>query len=506
MKPIIQSVSVFANINYPCCYFTSKQCIDEFSVISDLISEKKKQHSIAKETDDHKLQIELSKEIQNLENLLNLLNHIGLNLFDRALLKQKVLVVEGEAGVGKSQLLANAAEKLNKDGQYALLMLGNSFLNAETVDAQITQQLGVDFSFQTLLCKLEMIGAQSNYNVCLLIDAVNESPYRDIWKIGFPSLIAQINRFEHLKLVISVRSGYERMVFSDAILEGIEKKTISNIVHSGFREESVEATLAFLNYYGIPFLPSYFLQAEMTNPLFLTLFCKYYTGENFDIFALFDRLIGQADEEAQKAAKITDFAPILQYLVQELADIRLARDNWSITKPELFGLHFWVTYGLSSHKISFVAALERSGFLNSVVTAGTESYYLGYNLLEDFVCAKQIFQRHKNESELISYIQNDLLKIENGKIRRYSNIDIFIVICSLYAEHYHTECFIPIANLITDEYDQDDISQRYVESFAWRKASAVNDVDFIEYINDYSPPVQVFYECSLRIVQKRIIL
>ena len=57
-----------------------------------------------------------------------------------------------------------------------------------------------------------------NYNVCLLIDAVNESPYREIWKTGFPLLVAQINRFEHLKLVISVRSGYERMVFSKATL------------------------------------------------------------------------------------------------------------------------------------------------------------------------------------------------------------------------------------------------------------------------------------------------
>lgn len=466
----------------------SLQCANDFAIIRGLITEKENLYKDTEGTDNHKLRSKLSKEIYDLESLIEILDNIGLDLVGRTLLQEKVLIVRGEAGVGKSQLLANAAEKLNKEGQYALLMLGNSFLNAEPLSTQITQQLEVDFNFQALLHKLEILGAQANCYACLLIDAINESPYRDIWKTNLPSLIAQINKFEHIKIVISVRSGYERLVFNDAIIEGIKTNKISNIVHSGFREESVEATLAFLNYYGIPFLPSYFLQAEMTNPLFLTLFCKYYTGENFDMFTLFDQLISRADEEAQNAVRITDFVPILQYLVEELAEIRLAKENWDITKSELFGLRFWDTYGLSTHKIPFIAALERSGFLNSIVIADTESYYLGYNLLEDFVCAKQIFKRYHDKSALLSYIQNDLLKIEQGQINSYSNIDIFIVICSLYAEYYHEECFTTIFALVTDESDQNDISDRYIKSFLWRKASAINSSDFITYVNEYGAP------------------
>lgn len=466
----------------------SEQCADDFSLINNLITEKKEQYIAAKETNNYRLQNSLSKEIRDLTNLLKIPDYFGLDLSGRTLLQEKVLLVRGVAGVGKSQLLANAAEKLNKEGQYALLMLGNSFLSVETITTQITQQLGVDFNLQVLFHKLEMLGAQANCNVCLMFDAINESPYRDIWKIGLPLLIAQISKFEHLKIVISVRSGYERLVFNDGIVDKIRTNEISNIVHSGFREESVEATLTFLNYYGIPFLPSYFLQAEMTNPLFLTLFCKYYTGENFDMFALFEQLINRADQEAQKAVGITDFVPILQDLVEELADIRLSKENWDITRSELFGLHFWDTYGLSPNKISFVAALERSGFLNSVVISDTESYYLGYNLLEDFVCAKQIFKRYHDKSALLLYIQNSLLRIEHGKVNSYWNIDIFIVICSLYAEHYHEECFAAIFALITDEGDQNDISDRYIESFLWRKASAINVTDFIAYVNEYGAP------------------
>ena len=71
-------------------------------------------------------------------------------------------------------------------------------------------------------------------------------------------LLLESNQIRAYKIVISVRSGYERLVFNDSIIEGIKTNEISNIVHSGFREESIAATLAFLNHYGIPFVPSYF--------------------------------------------------------------------------------------------------------------------------------------------------------------------------------------------------------------------------------------------------------
>lgn len=462
-----------------------KQCVDDVTSICGVIAEKEKIYKASQGTKDYKLQSKLSREIYALKDLISTLDSFGLNSSDRTLLQEKVLVVRGEAGVGKSQLLANAAENLNKEGQYVLLMLGNSFLNSEIVAIQIAQQLAVDFNFHVLLHKLELLGAQANCNSCLLIDGINESPYRDIWKIGVPSLITQINKFEHLKIVISVRSGYERLVFNDAIIEDIARNKIPSIVHSGFGEESVEATLTFLNHYGIPFLPSYFLQAEMTNPLFLTLFCKYYTGENFDMFTLFNQLIIRADEEAQKAVGNIDFVPVMQYLVEELAEIRLSKENWNITKSELFHLNFWDTYGLSANKIPFIAALERSGFLNNVIIADTESYYLGYNFLEDFVCAKQIFKNHHDKLELFTYIKDKLLKIESGKISSYYNIDIFIVLCSLYAESYHEECFVSVYSLVNDEDDKNDISDRYIKSFLWRKASTINSSDFLTYINEY---------------------
>lgn len=467
---------------------------DEICTIQNLIIEKERIRENINESEDYKLHNQLTKEIANLNYILTALDNVGMDSFDRALLQEKLLIVTGEAGAGKSQLLANAAEKLRKEGRYVLLMLGNTFLNEEPIINQITRQLELDFEFYVLLDKLEILGRETECTVCLFVDAINESPYRSIWKIGFPMLIEKISKYSHLKMVVSVRSGYERLVFNEEIIKKIESNEILNIIHNGFKEESMEATLTFLNYYGIPFLPEYFLQSEMTNPLFLTLFCKYYGGGDFDIFTLFNRLIQKAEEEAQRAARIEDFSSVLQYLVDELAMIRLSKENWRIAKSELFSLHFWDTYGLSSHKIPFVAALERSGFLINAISHDAEYYYLGYNLLEDFVCAKQILKSHSDKEKLLLYIQDNLLKIGDGEIRNYANIDIFIVLCSFYAECCHDECFTPVFDLITDTYQRNDLSYRYIKSFAWRKASSINRSDFVSYIRKYNPKESVVFQ------------
>ncbi len=95
--------------------------------------------------------------------------------------------------------------------------------------------------------------------------------------------------------MISVRAGYEGLVFNDAIVEKIKDGSYIELFHTGFRKESIEATKEFLNHYGIPFSPSYFLQQDMTNPLFLTLYCKSYTGEVF-----FHYLIMQLKRQMKK--------------------------------------------------------------------------------------------------------------------------------------------------------------------------------------------------------------
>lgn len=461
-------------------------CFHEFEELHLAAEGKREEYSKAIEDRNHRKVNELLEQINDIEQLLELPESVAPEEKVCSALEKQIFVVKGEAGVGKSQLFAFSAEKEISADHAAILLLGTSFQSDSVLLSQIADVIGVNLEMEALLHKLEGIAIQQNCCVCIFIDAINESTYKNVWKNGLPLLLNMIRKYPHIRLAISVRSGYEKIVFNEAILKQINEGEIGLVKHQGFREESIRATRTFLNHYGISFVPSFFLQSEMTNPLFLTLFCKNYSGENYDMFTLFERLIERANEEAQMAAGLDESLCILQYLVDEIVDVCLEKETQIITQEELFDMKFWERYGLSFKKIPYVTSLVRSGFMISMASEMEESYSFGYNLLQDFVCAKKVIKKYPRKSELISYIQADLLKIREGSITNYHNIDVFIVVCGLYAERYHEECFFDIEKLVVDEWDKDSIIRRYVNSFLWRKASSVNADDFLEFVNSYT--------------------
>lgn len=471
------------------------QCLDWAATIRKTFS--KEVAELIKKRDDKKntlitssvkiekeKQIEIEREIRGLQYLIDFPSLLELNEIEKKLLQRKVLIIQGDAGVGKSQLFANAARKSFQSNGHALLLLGHLYLSNDPITMQIPFHLGLPFNIDELFNILEGIG-ERNQCVIVFIDAINESGNKDIWKTGLIHLFSKLDKLNYVRLAISVRTGYEQLVFDEAVQQKIQCGEYARLVHTGFQEESVEATKTFLNYYNIPFSPSYFLQHEMTNPLFLTLFCKTYTGEDFDIFTLFERIIERADKEAQKAAGLDGSSALLKNLIHEIAEFQLSQGRRAITMKELFELSFWNIYGMNNRKIPFTAALERAGLLISYVYGETESYFLGYNLLENFICAKLIMEKYPDKKELKNYLQLKLLRIENGKITNFSNVDIFIVVCSLYAEKYKEECIDIIDNL-SDDFEKHHIVESYINSFLWRKTSTVDSGAFIEFINHHA--------------------
>ena len=88
-----------------------------------------------------------------------------------------------------------------------------------------------------------------------------------------------------------MRTGYEKILLKDSLLSKIDSGELLNIKHYGFTHNSIESINSFLNYYGIAFSPVDYMQHEMTNPLFLKMFCKSYDSQNCDLVSLFDNFI-----------------------------------------------------------------------------------------------------------------------------------------------------------------------------------------------------------------------
>lgn len=121
----------------------------------------------------------------------------------------------------------------------------------------------------------------------------------------------------------------------------------------------------------------------MTNPLFLTWFCNTYCGDEQGLLTLIDNVLEQADREGSIGAGMSESVGILKPLIYEMFDVS---KNGTLTKQELLGLSAWNTYGVTN-KIGYINAIERAGVLTSFVREKEENYYVGYNLLEDYLKA-----------------------------------------------------------------------------------------------------------------------
>ena len=91
-----------------------------------------------------------------------------------------------------------------------------------------------------------------------------------------PRLYNKICCKKYVRLAISFRSEYEKVLLPEQFLKW---NNVVKIEHTGFVGNSFEAVRKFLGHYGIPFAPVHMFSRNIYNPLFLTLYCKTYQGD-----------------------------------------------------------------------------------------------------------------------------------------------------------------------------------------------------------------------------------
>ena len=422
-------------------------------------------------------------QVRDIDRLTRYLYWIGSSNKEEALISDKILVVTGEAGMGKTQLLANSVKETMSEDGYALLLLGHHYLSSSDISKQIMEKFEFDYGFREFLDMLDILGEIENQHIYIFIDAINETPNRSVWKNGLSTIISEICRRKHIKLVLSVRTGYEKLVFEENMIERLKSGELLRITHHGFQDDSVVAIKEFLNFHNIPFSPSELLNYEMTNPLFLTLFCKTYNGEELNLFQMFESFITLIDEEIQKALGIPDSGEILKKLLLEIAECQLSNSNNYLIEEDLFQMKFWSYYGIQN-KSYFLSFLLKSGLMIGNVRQDKEVYSFGYNLLEDYLKAQKIMEFSFDKEELESYLEKELLKIENGEIQNNKNIDTFLFVSCFYFEEYDEDC-IKLIEKISNEDDSYDLANRYLKSFSWRPINTVSRELFRNIANKY---------------------
>ncbi len=421
-------------------------------------------------------------ELNQVELLLSTEKDLAFDKKEEELITNQILIITGEMGTGKSQLLSTAAKRMFENDCLALLILGQVFISDQPIEAQIlssTENAISEASLESIIAVMDEHAYINNGISVIFIDAINESRYRDIWKTGINRLFSTIKKYKNVQLIISMRNGFESLLLSDKVIEDIEKGKVASFEHKGLLDKSPEGIFEFLSHFGVSVSAEYYLRQEMGNPLFLTWFCQTFNGKNQGLALLISNVIKKVDEEASLEAGYISLG-LLEELLREFVN-KNASDP--VSKKRILGFTSWDLYGVTN-KIAYINAVERAGILSTFVSNREEIYYIGYNLLEDYIRANCIIEKYNSKEKLMDYCEKELMKIDSdGDISNSGNESVFSMTAALYAI-YSGEELIEVFDKINNSWEKDTLIEEYIKILIWSNSSISFD-HFMEMVQKY---------------------
>lgn len=191
------------------------------------------------------------------------------------LAQQRILLLTGPAGQGKTHTLVHEIERTVSAGGIALGVLGQTLNATGGLWEAICARVGWQGTHDQLLDKLENEAANRNQRALLVIDALNETPIRHRWRNELSGMVREVLRRPHLALAISVRSDYLEQTLPPMPENG--ESPWVEWEHPGFSEIEPDALLCYFEHYGVkaPVAPPL---GEFANPLYVQLLAKSMKG------------------------------------------------------------------------------------------------------------------------------------------------------------------------------------------------------------------------------------
>ncbi|MBH1574377.1 MULTISPECIES: hypothetical protein [unclassified Stenotrophomonas] len=237
------------------------------------------------------------------------------------------LLVVGDAGSGKSHLLADACDSALNNGRPALLLLGGKLADAEPWGEMLKGlDLAGSFSSATFLGALNAAGEAAGARALLIVDALNEGNGQRIWPSRLAALAHDVARFEWVALVMSCRTGYLDMV----VPAELDARALPRVEHRGF---SVRQARLYLQRRGIRLAEEPSAVRELESPLFIKICCDSLNLDGQDalksslggvsaIFGLYTRaVVKKVTLKIRSNPAMRRVEKAIAALVDEMADV-----------------------------------------------------------------------------------------------------------------------------------------------------------------------------------------
>ncbi|MBR7745155.1 ATP-binding protein [Undibacterium baiyunense] len=236
-----------------------------------------------------------------------------------SLTNKRELLISGQAGIGKSHLVADFGAKQLEQARPFILVLTGTLADAEPWQ-QIREQLDLGLvSTSDFLGALDAAAEVAGCRSVIAIDALNEKYGIDLWETRLQGFIAQMQQFPRLALILTVRDTY---------LEYLPLKGLEHVIHHGFAGHAGAAAKAYLDIRGIARPSSPNLAREFENPLFLRTCCAYLDAENLKqlpkglegITAIFNFYLSAVVKKVERELKLIPQQKIARKALYEFLD------------------------------------------------------------------------------------------------------------------------------------------------------------------------------------------
>lgn len=401
------------------------------------------------------------------------------------------MLLTGEAGIGKSHLLADIAAKRFESNQYSILLLGQHF-TCEDPWSQIKKMLQINCNRDTFISTLNAKGEETGSRILIMIDAINEGEGKKLWKNHISGFIKTIRNFPNIGVVLSVRNSYEALLIPDSLIENNE---VVKVVHQGFVNNEYEASKLFFESFKIK-LPSIpLLHPEFSNPLFLKLFCeglhKKGLQEIPDGYEGISNIISFYLESINSKLSSKHNLPIIlnvvQKVIKKIASNIADYENTYIKYEEAFSIVTnFATENFIIDPLQFFQDLISEGLLtqNLYWDNGGDYFdgvYISYERFSDHLVTSYLLENFFDKDNPVDSFKKGkrLFKLVENPRATYFNRGIIEALSIKLPEIAGIELF----EAAPHSREFEIISYAFIDSIIWRKKETLNDKIKI-YIND----------------------
>jgi hypothetical protein len=323
--------------------------------------------------------------------------------------QNKLLMINAEAGIGKTHYMCATAQRLSKQINVYLLF-GSKFTSQEDFELQLVRMLGIE---NKSLEDLDDAMEEQHSSALIIIDAINEGATNVFWNRDLKNVGSKVNKLKSLRVIVTYRDGdFEPSKFL---------KDWEQVPMEGYGLRVREAVEKYFAYYQIRdengLICNRFL-LEFNNPLFLSIYCQVVSQDfsfikpNFSYIELFRKYIGYRNIIVSAGVDEDAHRNVTEKLLDKLAMYSLFYDSCKDI-PRAKARHYadQICRNRTWHNSLLYWTIKENLLLETGMDG--ERLMFGFQKIGDFLMADAFCKSKMKDSAKIDFV------IEKSECKQY---------------------------------------------------------------------------------------